>query len=375
MAIVVASDEAVRFNGDFRNIGTVTDVPNLIRGLLGVDAEVVEDFDLLQLDPDDRLQVRLDPNNAPAEMVNRFVHQMSFSQFPPPVVTKDNRMVDGNTRRKAFAIRETRFAPVMVIPISFDEADDDTKRRLVLLGLMLNNSNGKPLERAERKSLVKDALAVGMNNTQIAGISGFNMNQVAAMKREISGEELLEDLDVKPGNLKGSQLGAIGQHEDLEDERLEPMVKLAVDANLGAKEIKALGVDVRRAGSDDDAKRIVKQARESNAARIKEVEKGGTGKPPAARGLRQKLGFITARNAEAMVETNPNEMTEHLNTVEASIDILTKVRDLQVRAIRDAEKADEAVSEAENGEASNGDEAEAPAPVKPRRRRSKKVSE
>ena len=102
MTIVVASDEATRFNGDFRNIGTVTDVPNLIKGLLGVEAELVDDFDLLRLDPDERLQVRLDPNNAPSEMVNRFVHQMSFSQFPPPVATKDNRIVDGNTRRKAF---------------------------------------------------------------------------------------------------------------------------------------------------------------------------------------------------------------------------------------------------------------------------------
>ena len=103
---------------------------------------------------------------------------------------------------------------------------------------------------------------------------------------------MLEELDIKPGNLRGSQLGAIGQHDDLDDERLEPLAKLAVDANLGAKEIKALGVDVRRAGSDDDAERIVKQSRESNAARIKEVEKGGSGKPPAAKGLRQHLGFV-----------------------------------------------------------------------------------
>lgn len=352
------------FNGDFRNIGTVTDVPNLIHGLLGVEAELVDDFDLLQLDIDHRLQVRLDPNNAPAEMVNRFVHQMSFSQFPPPVVTKDNRIVDGNTRRKALAIRETRFAPVLVIPISWEEADTDTRKRLVLLGLMLNNANGKPLNREERKGLVRDALTVGMNSTQIAGISGFNANQVAAMKREIAGETLLKELEIKPVNLGGPQLGAIGQYDDLDDERVEPLAQLAVDANLGAKEIKALGVDVRRAGTDEDAVRIIKQSRESNAARINEVQKGGIGKPPAAKGLRQKLGFVTNRNAESMVETNPNEMKEHLALVVASIDILTKVASMQEKAIKAAEKQ---AQEQEN------DEAEADAESQPTRKRRSKV--
>ena len=39
-----------------------------------------------------------------------------------------------------------------------------------------------------------------------------------------------------------------------------------------------------------------------------------------------------------MVETNPNEMEDHLTLVVASIDILTKVADLQQKAIKDAEK-------------------------------------
>jgi hypothetical protein len=344
MTITVAPNEASRFNGNFKDLGTVADVPNLIHSMLGVEPELVEDFDLLRLDTDERLQVRLDPNNAPAEMVNRFVHQMSFSQFPPMVVTADDRIVDGNTRRKSYHQRETRFAPVLVIPISYDEADDDTQAKLRLVGLMLNNTNGKPLNREERKILVRDALDVGMTNTQIAGISGFNMNMVASLKREIVGEEVIEDFGIekeKVQKLSSPQLGAIGQQEDLEEERLEPLVKLAVDANLGSKEIKALGVDVRRASSEDDAKRIVKQAREANAARIKVIEKGGLGKPPAARGLRQKLGFITARNAESMVETNPNEMKEHLSAVKASIDILTQVAKLQEKAIKQDEQKDD----------------------------------
>jgi len=353
IAIAVTPNEATRFNGDFRNLETVSDVPNLIHSVLGVEPELVENFDLLRLDSDERLQVRLDPNNAPTEMVNRFIHQMSFSQFPPMVVTADDRIVDGNTRRKAYDQRETRFADVLVIPINYDEADDDEKAKLRLVGLMLNNTNGKPLSREERKILVRDALDVGMTNTQIAGISGFNMNMVASLKREIAGEEVVEEFGIekdKVQKLSSPQLGALGQQEDLEEERLEPLVKLAVDANLGSKEIKALGVDVRRASSEDDAKRIVKQAREANAARIKVVEKGGLGKPPAAKGLRQKLGFITARNAESMVETNPNEMKEHLSAVKASIDILTKVSDLQEKAIKKAERAES------NGNGNDNDE-------------------
>ena len=74
---------------------------SLIEALVGVKPRLEQEFDLTTIDPDGRVQVRIDKNNAPREMVERFAAQMSFSAFPPIVVTQDARIIDGNTRYRA----------------------------------------------------------------------------------------------------------------------------------------------------------------------------------------------------------------------------------------------------------------------------------
>lgn len=330
---------APEFNGDFEAASASTtahDPSALIEGLLGVTPKYEEDYDLTKLLDQDRLQVRVEANVAPSFMVNRMAHQMAQSKFPPIIVTADDKLVDGNTRRRANRKRDNRFFPAWVIPISYTDAEEKLRERLVFLGRLLNNSNGQPLGHAEQHAMARGAIDLGMNNAQITGTVGISAAVVRNVRREMRGERAVQRVGIDPATLDSKALGAVGEFEGIHDEPLREIVTLAKDAKLGVREIKTVGVDVARAGSDETAVRIVKQVRESSAQRINDVASGAAGKPPAARLLRQRLGFITQRDPAVMVETNASEMRGHLEQVEQSIGILQEVARLQEAKAEDA---------------------------------------
>ena len=206
------------FNGTFDDAVNLSDATGLIQAILHVEPEYVEDFDYHKLDPNERVQVRIDKNNAPKEMVQRYVHQMAFSQFPPVVVTEDEHIVDGNTRVKARWEREERFANALVIPIAYTDADEDTRERVRLLGKLLNNANGKPLDRTERKLMIRDALALGMTERQMTGTVGFPPSIVRSVTREVAGQDALVRVGLDENLLKGTVLGTVGMYAELHDE-------------------------------------------------------------------------------------------------------------------------------------------------------------
>jgi len=56
-----------------------------------------------------------------------------------------------------------------------------------------------------------------------------------------------------------------------------------------------------------------------NAQRIADRQRGESGHPPAARTLRQRMGFILARETNALVETNRERMSDHVEALEQTI--------------------------------------------------------
>lgn len=322
------ADQAT-FDGRFDAASADTNVPELIEGVVGVKPEFVEDYDLHLMTDDDRLQVRVESNVAPAFMVNRMANQMAHSKFPPIVVTADDKMDDGNTRRRAYRKREIRFVPAWRIPISYDESDEETQNKLVFLGRLLNNSNGQPLGRTEQRLMARDAIELGLSNAQTVGTVGLSPNIVRAVRREMRGESVVTRVGLPKETLASSQKGALGEFEHVHDEPIKALVELARDANLSVTDIKHLGVDVAQASSDTAAAAVVEAERKALNDRIADVAAGRVGKPPAAKLLRQRLGFITSRDAEQMIERNDANMRAHLEAVEAAIETLTEVARLQ----------------------------------------------
>jgi len=309
------------FDAAFEHADT-TNTVELVRTLIGVEPELVQDFDLTLIDPSARVQVRIDKNNAPKEMVERYAGQMSFSAFPPPVFTLDPLTVDGNTRVAARKIREERFTPALVIPVRWQEADDDMKRRLVFLGETLNNTNGKPLDRAERREMVRNGLELGLSTKQVSQTVGFPINTVNKIRLEVAGEEKLDRVGLSDLKLSDASLRALGKAADLNDQPFHDLAMLVRDSAFTSGETTALAASVRETGSDQLGVERIAREREANAQRIADLARGEQGKPPAARVLRQRLGFVVGREPRAFIETNREQMQEHLDLLEQSVVIL-----------------------------------------------------
>ena len=268
--------------------------------------------------------MRIDKNNAPKEMVQRYVHRRwrSRSSRPSSSPRTSTSSTATHASRPAGSARSGS-ANALVIPIAYTDADEDTRERVRLLGKLLNNANGKPLDRTERKLMIRDALALGMTERQMTGTVGFPPSIVRSVTREVARyQDALVRVGLDENLLKGTVLGTVGMYAELHDEPLRELAQLTADANFGAKEVKGLAVDAKRAASDDEALRIIRHAREGAAQRIEDVARGGAGKPKQSKQLRQRLGFITARDADVLIETDPTEMAEHLDALENAMSVL-----------------------------------------------------
>jgi hypothetical protein len=302
-----------------------------IRVIMGVEPLHVEQYDLVPINPDERVQVRGDRNNAPNEMVDRFVYQMSTDRFPPPVFSQDALTVDGNTRVKARKKREERYAHAVVVPISYADSDEETQQRFRYLGLVLNSVNGKPLDRAEQREMVRDGLLLGQSSQEISYRAGVPVALVNRVRNEIAAEDKMRRVGLDPKTVREQSLRGLGRRDvvELNDEPYRELATLAADAGFNVGEITALATTVRETGSDDLGLERIEREREANAQRIEDRRRGDGGHPPAARQLRQRLGFVANRPPESLVETNIDKMVEHLELVQTAIGVLQNVETRQ----------------------------------------------
>lgn len=324
------------FNGGFDSV-SMDDIESVIERVVGVKAVLEEKYDTARRNPKDRVQVRLDPNNAPTYMVDRYRLQMGRAAFPPPVVTKDGYCVDGNTRFAAYAEREERYISAYVIPIAFESASEDERLRLHLLGGLLNSRNGLPLHEDEQRSLVRDALRLNMSDRQISQNVGVQIKLVQKVRSEVRGEERaaavgLDVEDVKPAQPTArdrTRLAAIGNLPPMPEKALRETVKLAVDTKMPAGELKALGASVQEAGSEELALDRIKREREARAPQIAAVKAGEKVRTPLAGQLRRNLGMVLNHDPQDFVEHNAEYAQDHLARCEKALEVLGEVVVLQ----------------------------------------------
>ena len=179
--------------------------------------------------------------------------------------------------------------------------------------------------------MVRDALGLGMSSKQITATVGFPASVVDGIRRELDAEEKLERVGLKAADekadIRDAALRALGKAVDLNDQPFAELASLAVDAGFAAGEIGALAASVREAGSDQLALERITRERDTNAQRIADRKRGGNGHPPAARILRQRLGFIIGKEVGALVETNSERIADHVEALEQAI---TKLQDVLV---------------------------------------------
>lgn len=299
---------------------------------LGFGWTEVSNYDLGKLDLSRRVQVRESNHYAPKDMVDQFVIQMSEVAFPPPVVTSDGWIVDGNTRVGARKVRKEKFTPAIVLDVNYESGATTIKQKTLLhaLAATLNQTGGLRLTAKEIREVATSLVELGWKTEQIGRAIGLRPSSVTQVKREIAAVGKLGRVGMNAnGELKGASLRALGTDNvvGLNDIPFRELATLAADAGFNASEITSTAKELRDIGSDTGAVDRVTSLRDEMNERIQERKLTGIGKPPVSRQLRQRLGFITkfvGRESE-LLETSPQAIPMHIEALTTAIAVLTDV--------------------------------------------------
>jgi hypothetical protein len=309
-------------------------VLNAIR-LTGFRFDFVASYQLDQLADESRVQVRIDRNVAPTNMRDRYAAAMKAgAQFGPIVVTRDAYKVDGNTRVAACRILNRHDFPAVVIDVNYEGADTDTLNRLVLLGGILNQHNGLPLNRDETRREVEAAIAQDWTNEAISRHLGVKPGAIVGARRELAAQARMKQLDLDPDDFDSAVLRSLGTHTELHDEPFRELATLAKDAGLGATDVKMLAKRVEETSSDSSAMTLISEERDGLTEQIGTVATSGGGRShrPATTRVKMILGQLVKpewlASPTILVDHRPDS-ADYIKTLVTARDLLNRVIDLQ----------------------------------------------
>jgi hypothetical protein len=299
-----------------------------------VDVEPVLEphYDRLGVDLAKRVQSRIDANNAPDHMVRRYALLMAEVAFPPPLVTSDGHIVDGNTRFKAHGQRNTRYIECLVLPIAWETATPDIQRKLVLLSLAINTMNGKPLDEVELLKMAAALIQEGDSDEAIVGKTGLTMSKVTSLRDVTKATERLNSLGISPTalGLPTTTLRALGKPMamSLDDADYTAVADLADKAGLKGNQVNGLATSLKEAGSPES--RRERLARERTALEPQVLARAhGQQHPIYTARLRRTLELLREHPVTSFVEGNSEMAAEYIDLLDKAIEKLGELRALQ----------------------------------------------
>jgi hypothetical protein len=288
--------------------------------------EFVAQYDITNLN--ERVQIRSGAHTAPSERVREYAARMKVEPCPPILLTKDDVIVDANTRVAGARKNKMQFLPAYKLNVEYASATEKEKRYLAALAAKANR-HGLPLDKKEKRELVSELLGEGWTADAIGAYVGSTPSVVTQVKYESAGIEKLKRVGLSEnGSLKGANLRALGKIAEINDAPFKEIADLAAEAGLNAGEIGALGKSVKGAGSDEAALALIASERTARTDGIRDAELTGSVKPPLARKLRQALGFVVNHaddDPRTMIEFSEAYVEDHIKMIEKSITVLTAV--------------------------------------------------
>jgi hypothetical protein len=256
-------------------------------------------------------------------------------EIPPPVVTRDNYYVDGNTRGQAWEKNGVKRAHVILVHENYEGASNDLDRRLRGLGAALNIRHGlRPDRESIRGAVLKLAEDDQLEPGRIADLLGEPVNAVTNVIRENNGVKLLEGHGVHVnGNVSAGVLRMFGSRFDKwHAEPQAAMAKLAIDAGFNTKEIRDLAQKIEaEAKSEAEVLRMLAAEREANDVRIRQVRYVGRGKPTPWGKAKRTLGqFLSiAEDVDRVIDPNPSTASAYMVELKQARDTLERVIEAQ----------------------------------------------
>jgi hypothetical protein len=284
-----------------------------------------------------RVQIREEKHYVPGEQVTRYREAMRRDdKFPPIVVSKDDYLIDGNTRVEAARRNEFPTIQTLILDQAYEGANTSARRRMHLLGAALNLRNGKGIDKEEIRKVVEFVgQDTGYDATRMAALLGATEHQVQSFLAEKRAKDRAEKLNVQlNGSTTASQLRALGTAK-LNDGPWGQLASLVGAAGIAPSELRPLIRGLREAGSDQKALEMLEEERQARQQQIADYTTWGKAKSPGSQQLRQRLVFITTHEEgpEGFIERNPNLGQKHLELIEQALEVLTGVATEQRRLI------------------------------------------
>lgn len=281
------------------------------------------DYPLAKLISDEQTQVRFADNIAPKKEVDRYLDLLKAGVvFPPIVVLKDGRIVDGNTRWGAFQRDRKR---VTIPAYVLDTSSPAIARRI---GVELNAQAGKRMERAELSNWLatgngsvseEDARRItGWSKTTISRVRGALQFDARRAKLNVSLQASLPD-EVK------AYLNNVADPDVFRD-----LTILADEAGLKRSEVSALVSQVNDVAKTDvqAAREVVSGQRREAALRIQERAAGLRVTTPLYQQMAMHVGWIVKQGPSGLHDSNAYTAPRARALLESAVEVLREAIEL-----------------------------------------------
>jgi hypothetical protein len=296
-------------------------------------------------DLDRRVQVRDDQHNRPHTKVAEIRQAyMRGEKLPPAILDKTGRIIDGNTRIAAKAKNHDPDIQAVVLAADYDQADDDTKRRMRLLGAAANLKNSISIDKKELRNAVvfaaedtdydaaRLAVLLGKTEATIRAILDENKAKIRLEKVGLPLEVSLNGTGISAPAYVATVMRVLGRLSNrLNDKPFRELAHLTADAGLKAEEVIQLGKRIQEARSDHAAEDLLGNERQTLQDRIAHYSVTRKSKVSDSGQLRQRLGFITNFRDDPckLVEHSDVNSADHVNAIRDAISVLRKVLECQ----------------------------------------------
>lgn len=273
----------------------------------GIAAEFVQ-IELNDVIMDETVQVRLGSNRAPKRNVVQYSEAMKAgADFPAPLVTSDNAMIDGNTRFEARKrIGDTR---MWVYRITESGIGNDVYR---LLSVELNQRNGQRMDPKDLLAVVvayiQAHLGERIDVTRLAARTGVPKAKVSSILKSLTFDVTAEAAGIPAATVAGLTDSAKSRLSKLTS---QPLLRRAADitvrANLSTVEIGELVSSTLEAAKTSEAAALAALA-DAETSYAERIRTGGTvGSRPTAMGKHaMHLTYIVSKvNPDDILGVDP----------------------------------------------------------------------
>lgn len=266
---------------------------------LNVKFEYIAEFPMSDLVSDPSTQVRREENRAPKPEVDRYFKLLrAGADFPPILVTKNHKVIDGNTRWYAYDKAHRSTIPVYRCDLTSTAV---AKR----IGVEMNAVHGKRMEKAELTDwLAKGNGSVSQEDAQ--RLTGWSPRTVTRVREALKFDSRRAALNVATDAvLPEAVREALVKITD--PKCFRAMTLLADEAGLASTVINGVAREINEMSLVDPTTALAKidDLRGEYSEQIEEHRAGMRVSTPFSKQLALHVGWLIKQGADGLHDTNP----------------------------------------------------------------------